>query len=229
MEALTPIFLQRHQPGFPLKFASQNATSLSPPTLTRRQLIAGSAALAIGSGLALNRAQAQTSGGVRWGIEGHEAPEIELDYWIDAEGESGHFSVMESRGKWVFLKCFQDWCPGCHRSGFPTLQAFSERFHDHPDVAIAAIQTVFEGYTSNTIEDVRKLQLRYELPIMMGHDPGDPETETRPVTMRRYFTGGTPWLILINPEGKVVFNHYHADTEKLIDYVAEQVESTSTG
>ena len=152
-----------------------------------------------------------------------EAPEITLDYWIDANGDPGHFSVKESRGKWVFLKCFQDWCPGCHRSGFPTLQAFSKRFHDHPEVEIAAIQTVFEGHHTNTVEDVRKLQLQYELPIVMGHDPGDPKTDTRPVTMVEYFTGGTPWLILIDPKGTVVYNNYHIDSGRLIEYVAEQV------
>lgn len=197
---------------------------------SRRDLLVKAAATAaIGAGLAPNIGQAQTSGNIRWGIEGHEAPEIELDYWINADGEPGHFSVLESRGKWVFLKCFQDWCPGCHRSGFPTLQAFSSRFHDHPNVAIAAIQTVFEGHQSNTVDDVRKLQVRYDLPIVMGHDPGDPETDKRPVTMSEYFTGGTPWLILINPEGTVVFNHWHADTDKLIGYVAEQLETPTAG
>ena len=202
-----------------------------PPSDTNRRkfLIKTAACAGIGAGLASGtEAFAQTSGGVRWGIEGHEAPEIKLDYWIDADGKPGHFSVLESRGKWVFLKCFQDWCPGCHSSGFPTLQAFSSRFHDHPGVAIAAIQTVFEGYQSNTVDDVRKLQLRYELPIVMGHDPGDPETDKRPVTMGEYFTGGTPWLMLINPEGTVVFNHYHADPDKLIEYVAEQLEAEAT-
>ncbi len=157
------------------------------------------------------------------GIEGQMAPEIKLDYWIDANGEPGDFSVAESRGKWVFLKCFQNWCPGCHSSGFPTLQAFSKRFAEHPDVAIAAIQTVFEGHRSNTLEDVRKLQLRYDLPITMGHDPGDPETHDRPVTMKAYRTGGTPWLILISPEGTVVYNHFHVKTESLIEYVEAQL------
>lgn len=201
----------------------------APPNADRRQLMLKTAAYAaISAGLVSNTARSQTSGGVRWGIEGHEAPEIKLDYWIDADGKPGHFSVLESRGKWVFLKCFQDWCPGCHSSGFPTLQAFAQRFHDHPRVAIAAIQTVFEGHSSNTLEDVRKLQLRYDLPIAMGHDPGDPETDTRPVTMREYFTGGTPWLILINPEGTVVFNNYHVDSDKLIEYVAENIEAADT-
>ena len=132
------------------------------PNPGRRDLLIKTAAtVAFGTALASKTAMSQTSGGVRWGIEGHEAPEIELDYWIDANGEPGHFSVLEARGKWVFLKCFQDWCPGCHRSGFPTLQAFSNKFHDHPKVAIAAIQTVFEGHSTNTLEDVRKLQLQY--------------------------------------------------------------------
>ena len=175
------------------------------------------AAAALGGGSSNAMAQ-QTRG-----IEGQLAPEIELDYWIDADGEPGHFSVTESRGKWVFLKCFQDWCPGCHSSGFPTLQAFSKRFADHPDVAIAGIQTVFEGFRSNTVEDVRKLQLRYELPIVMGHDPGDEDTHARPVTMQGYRTGGTPWLILIDPEGVVVYNNFHVKTESLIEYVESQL------
>jgi len=210
--------------------STHKPVSISPSNLARRRLFAKTAAcLAIGAGFNSNLARAQTSGHIKWGIEGHEAPEIELDYWIDADGEPGNFSVLESRGKWVFLKCFQDWCPGCHSSGFPTLQAFSKRFHDHPKVAIAAIQTVFEGYHTNTVEDVRELQLRYELPIVMGHDPGDPETDQRPVTMRKYFTGGTPWLILINPQGTVVYNNYHVDSKKLIEYVAEQVEETDVG
>ena len=131
--------------------------------------------------------------------------------------------MAESKDKWVLLKCFQNWCPGCHKSGFPTLKAFSDRFHDHPDVAIAGIQTVFEGYSSNTQEAVRELQLRYDLPIPMGHDPGNPETDSFSSTMRNYRTGGTPWLILVNPAGLVVYNGFHVNPDALIKYVEEAV------
>jgi thiol-disulfide isomerase/thioredoxin len=157
------------------------------------------------------------------GIVGAKAPELVMDYWIDGDGKPSQFSVLESRGKWVFLKCFQNWCPGCHSSGFPTLKAFSDEFFGHPKVAIAGIQTVFEGFKTNTQDAVRELQLRYELPITMGHDPGDGEAHKVSTTMRNYRTGGTPWLILINPDGIVVYNGFHVDTRKLIDYVAEQV------
>jgi len=104
---------------------------------SRRGFIQSSAAITGGillSGKSFG--QAEKKAPVR-GIEGYIAPEIELDYWIDKDGEPATFSVTESRGKWVFLKCFQNWCPGCHSSGFPTLKAFADRFHDHPEVAIA--------------------------------------------------------------------------------------------
>jgi len=111
----------------------------------------------------------------KYGILGYEAPELDIDYWIDADGKPSSFSIAESKGKWTFIKCFQNWCPGCHSSGFPSLKAFSDEFHDNPKVAIAGIQTVFEGFSTNTQDAVRDLQLEYELPIVMGHDPGDPD------------------------------------------------------
>lgn len=180
--------------------------------------MAGLAALT-GSGVS-GLATAQDS---KYGILGYEAPELAIDYWIDAEGKPASFTIAESKGKWTFLKCFQNWCPGCHASGFPSLKAFADEFHDNPKVAIAGIQTVFEGFSTNTQDAVRELQLRYELPVVMGHDPGDPEGLKISDTMLKYRTGGTPWLILIDPEGVVAFNDFRVDTGKLIEFMHEQV------
>lgn len=191
----------------------------------RRDLLVNSAKLAgcaalTGGALLTSQARAQES---KYGILGYEAPELDIDYWIDADGEPASFSIAESRGKWTFLKCFQNWCPGCHSSGFPSLKAFADEFHDNPKVAIAGIQTVFEGFTANTQDDVRLLQLRYELPIVMGHDPGDPNGVHLSDTMQKYRNGGTPWLILIDPDGVVAFNDFRVSTEKLIEFMHEQV------
>jgi len=159
----------------------------------------------------------------KYGIRQYAAPEIELDYWIDANGNQTQYSIKEQRGKWLFMKFFQNWCPGCHKYGFPTLQKFAEEFNDHPEVAITAIQTVFEGRSVNTKSAVRDLQLRYELPIVMGHDEGTEVTGNHPLSMINYRTGGTPWLVLVAPDGTVVYNHFHADTDSLINFVKEQV------
>lgn len=160
----------------------------------------------------------------RYGIVGKPAPELEVSYWIDRNGRPTTFELAAQRGRWVYLKCFQNWCPGCHSHGFPTLKKVADVFADHEGVAIAGIQTVFEGFATNTRDAVRKLQVRYELPITMGHDPGDPDGEHRPSTMRNYRTGGTPWMILVDPDGEVVFNDYAVDADKLIAFLSKQLQ-----
>ena len=196
-----------------------------PSSVDRRDfMMLSTGAIAATLGFQSSEAEAATSD---YGIVGQLAPDLKLDYWIDKDGKASTFSVFANRGKWVFLKCFQSWCPGCHSSGFPTLKAFSDEFWDHPQVAIAGIQTVFEGFGTNSQKQVRKLQIRYDLPITMGHDPGNPDGVKHPQTMRKYRTGGTPWLILINPQGRVVYNGFHADKTKLIAYVNDQLDKES--
>ncbi|MDC0434369.1 redoxin domain-containing protein [bacterium] len=186
----------------------------------RRTALAGIAGLAAGALLpGVARAQER-------GIVGSQAPELEINNWSGASGEPVTFSIAASRGKWTFLKCFQYWCPGCHSSGFPTLAAVQDAFGAHGDVAIAAIQTVFEGYSTNREDRIPDIRERYDLEIPIGHDAGDPDGEgiaRWPSTMRNYRTGGTPWLVLIDPAGNVVFDGFHLDRNRLIDFLAEQI------
>lgn len=162
------------------------------------------------------------SGGLRassrkYGIEGRSAPELQIDYWIDSAGASSQFDLQSNSGKWVFLKCFQSWCPGCHSHGFPALKQISDAFAGNPDIAVAGIQTTFEGFSTNTVDKVRNIQVQYDLRIPMGHDAGDPSGDHRPSTMRNYRTGGTPWMILIDPREFVVFNDFRVNTDRLIE------------
>jgi thiol-disulfide isomerase/thioredoxin len=182
----------------------------------RRFLWAGVAGLAGLSGL---KAAHPLS---KFGILDQSAPGLTVSYWIDRDGRPTTFELASVRGKWVFLKCFQNWCPGCHSHGFPALKKIADALVDNQGVVIAGIQTVFEGFGSNTQDAVRALQLRYELPIIMGHDPGDPDGEHRPSTMRNYRTGGTPWMILIDPQGFVVFNDFYADPDRLIAFLSQE-------
>jgi len=190
----------------------------------RRRVITTAAALSASVAIPFSSQLVNAQQHSKYGILGAQAPELDINFWIDGNGDDATFSIAENKGKWVFLKCFQNWCPGCHSSGFPTLQKFSTEFHGHPKIAIAGIQTVFEGFSTNTGSAVRKNQKRYDLPIIMGHDAGDPDSEDhRPKTMVDYRTGGTPWLVLIDPEGTVVFNDFHVNTEKLIEFIKEQI------
>ena len=73
------------------------------------------------------------------------------------------------------------------------------------------IQTVFEGYRINTKDKLRENQLKYDLKIPMAHAPGNPQTHTAPEIMRNYRSGGTPWTVIIDPYGRVIFNEFHID------------------
>lgn len=158
--------------------------------------------------------------GSQYGIKGRRAPELQVDYWIDGSGAPTNFRLGDHDGKWIFLKCFQSWCPGCHSHGFPALKIISDGLADNPAVAIAGIQTVFEGHYTNTVDKVREIQLRYDLRIPMGHDPG-PE-HGHPMTMIDYRTGGTPWMILIDPQRRVMYNDYGIDAARAVEFLRRQ-------
>ena len=42
--------------------------------------------------------------------------------------------------------------------------------------------------------------------------------------MRNYKTGGTPWVIIIDKGGKVVFNNFHIDEKQAIQLVGRLIE-----
>ncbi len=156
------------------------------------------------------------------GIVGQPAPELHADFWIAPDGEPTRFSVTEQLGRWVHVKCWQSWCPGCHSHGFPALQRMVEAFAGDPRVVNVALQTVFEGHGINSAEKVRKTQLQYDLPVIFGHDPGENQPHGRPKTMIDFRTGGTPWHILINPRGQVVFNGFSLDTDAAIAHIRSE-------
>ena len=186
--------------------------------ISRRKLLK-SALLTLGA-TALSAQNPVVAAKPKYGIKGRKAPELEIDYWIDRNGEPTTFRLADHAGKWVFLKCFQSWCPGCHSHGFPSLQKISRALRDNPRVVFAGIQTVFEGHFTNTVDKVREIQLQYDLQMPMGHDPG-PEGGY-PATMANYRTGGTPWMVLIDPEQRVIYNDYGIDADKAIQFLLRQ-------
>jgi thiol-disulfide isomerase/thioredoxin len=185
-----------------------------------RSAAGGMAAVSLG-GLALAAGRSAVAN--QFGILDQMAPELQVDYWLDRNGAPSTFSIGEARGKWIYIKCFQNWCPGCHKYGFPTLKKVADAFDGDDRVSVAAVQTVFEGFGTNTREAVRELQLRYELPIPMGHDAGSPDGERLPSTMLSYRTGGTPWVIIIEPGGRVAYNNYHIDGDRFIELLRNEL------
>jgi hypothetical protein len=146
------------------------------------------------------------------------APELRVQHWIDADGNPSAPIKLHDLGEgFKVIYCFQHWCQGCHSHGFPTLRKLVDGLSDK-GFGFAVVQTVFEGEAINTIERLRETQLRYALKLPLGHDPATEQGHSS--IMTDYGTDGTPWFIVINPTGEVVFSDFHLDSDRLILAVA---------
>ncbi len=154
------------------------------------------------------------------GILGQAAPEFNLDQWIDAQGKTrSPITLASLRGKIVVLEFWQSWCPGCHSQGLPTTKLIADAFKADDRVAVLGIQTVFEGHHVNTFDKLASTQKKHQLTIPMAHDPGTQASGERSVLMQAYRSGGTPWFVLIDSSGTVIYNDFHVDGPRAIEYI----------
>jgi len=75
---------------------------------------------------------------------------------------------------------------------------------------------VFEGYGFNSEAKLRKNQQKWDLKIPMAHAPGNQQAHEVPHIMRDYRSGGTPWAVIINQSGTVIYNHFHIEAEQAV-------------
>lgn len=158
---------------------------------------------------------------MNYGIVGEQAPELSEEIvWVDEKGEEQTpIQLSDFKNKFKVIYGFQSWCPGCHSRGLPALQKMVEALKANDKVVFFAVQTVFEGFQTNTKEKALETQKKYDLPIPFGHDIGNEQTGSRSSIMYHYRTGGTPWFILIDQNNRVVFNDFHLNIEKAIEYL----------
>lgn len=164
------------------------------------------------------------------GIIGRPAPKWGVTEWYNLPAGKKTLDITDFEGRVVYLFGFQSWCPGCHSHGFPTLKQVEKRFHDDDDVVFIAVQTVFEGFGTNTAEAALEDVEEFGLDIPMGHDAGPDNRHS--TLMTRYRSGGTPWTVIIDPEGIVQFNGFRIQAKEataLIDRLLEQAASISPG
>lgn len=155
------------------------------------------------------------------GIVNRRAPELRVPYWIDGEGRKQTNVMLRDLGVgYKILYCFQHWCPGCHSRGFPTLKRIIGALNGK-DFGFAAVQTVFEGTNENTMRRLRENQSKYDLKIPFGHDPKMPSRQY-PSVMEDYQTAGTPWFVVINPAGDVIYNDFSLDTDRFITALSQE-------
>ena len=100
-----------------------------------------------------------------------------------------------------------------------------EKFKKAGDVVCFHLQTVWEGQHVNTPEAGERVAKQFGLASPVGYD-AHVDGERRSIFMTQYATGGTPWTVVIDPAGKVVFN---AVTPKDADQLIALVERLRKG
>jgi hypothetical protein len=50
----------------------------------------------------------------------------------------------------------------------------------------------------------------------MAHAAGNPDSGGIPEIMRKYRSGGTPWVVIIDPAGRVVYNDFHIKVDHAV-------------
>jgi hypothetical protein len=151
-----------------------------------------------------------------------KAKAIGVKHWIDKDGNKiPPIELSDLSGKFKIIFCFQNWCPGCHSNGFPTLKKLINGLQENNNIRFLAIQTVFEGHSQNTYDKIREAQIKYDLKIPFGHDAGNDDKSVSNF-MKNYKTGGTPWFVLIDKHDNIVFADFHLNPDAAIEILKKQ-------
>lgn len=152
------------------------------------------------------------------GILGQKAPSWTVDNWFNLEAGTEVIDISDFRGKVVYLFFFQHRCPACHKHGFPTLKAVSERFSDADNVVFVAIQTTWHGVSADTSDKALPTVEKYGLDIPVGHAGAAVKGGSLGI-MDAYRTPGTPWTVIIDREGVVQFDFWGIDVADAVNLV----------
>jgi len=91
---------------------------------------------------------------------GKQAPKWDVGPWHQLPAGKTSLDISDFKGKVLYIYCFQSWCPGCHKRGFPTLQQVAKKYKDDDSVRFVVFQTVFEDRATkpvNTFENLKKI------------------------------------------------------------------------
>lgn len=136
---------------------------------------------------------------------GQEAPELEISEWLNGKATT----LKGLRGHGVVLEFFQMWCPGCNRFSIPLMREWTEMFADEKDLSFISVHTVFEGHSYQSPQKLKKFLKKKGIKHLVGIDRHS-GNDSVPVTMRRYRTGGTPAIAILDKKGVVRFKYFGA-------------------
>lgn len=152
---------------------------------------------------------------------GKEAPELVISEWINGKGTT----LEDLKGKVVVLEFFQLWCPGCNSFSIPLMKEWTDTYRDDERIFFLSVHTVFEGHDYQNPRRLKKFVKDKNIDHLIGIDAYRGSEKT-PITMRKYRTGGTPAMAIVDKNGIIRFKYFGGFNKEpvkaLIDYLLEE-------
>lgn len=127
-----------------------------------------------------------------------KAPEPVISQWINQDPGT----LMNMRGKVIVIDFFQMWCPGCNNFSVPLMFQLEEKYKQRNDIVFLSIHTVFEGHSYQTPDDLKHYVEEKGITHPVGIDEYGHDSYV-PITMKKYRTGGTPCITIIDKKGYI--------------------------
>jgi thiol-disulfide isomerase/thioredoxin len=143
----------------------------------------------------LYRIHAEASKGKAAELVGVEAPELDGQLWINAEG--GANSLAAYRGKYVLLDFWTVWCGACHLD-FPEIKLLREAYKDAGLVVIGVHDNSVDADAVR--EHVRQQKL--DFPIVIDQRDGRIIAAYKKIGTADYY----PSYVLIGPDGRILLS-----------------------
>lgn len=133
----------------------------------------------------------------------NHAPPLYVSHWFNTPEP---VSLAALRGRVVAICTFQMLCPGCVLHGLPQATRLREAFSEN-QLAVIGLHTVFEHHDVMGPDALKAFIHEYRLRFPIGVDELDPSSPI-PRTMAAWELQGTPSLILLDREGRMVYRHF---------------------
>lgn len=147
------------------------------------------------------------------GIEGKEAPLLDVDTWIQLPADKDKVEITDYPDKVVVMLFFQHLCPASQERELPVLKRLVDHYRGTEGIVFLAIQTTFENYLENTSDKLEATARKFDLPIPFGHSP---KLRGLPSVSSKYLPAGTPWWVIIDRAGKVEYNGHILNEEEAV-------------
>ena len=150
-----------------------------------------------------------------------KAPEWEVSEWINGEG----VSLVSLKGKVVIVEFFQLWCPGCNSFSIPLMNKWHKTFSNEIDsgkLAMLSIHTVFEGHGYQNPDKLKKFVKEKGIKHLVGIDAYK-SGDKIPETMKKYRTGGTPSIAIIDKKGDIRFQKLGGFDDSVVEKFIHQL------